>query len=133
MSQKFKVSGVISDIVVTENVTKSGEPWKAAEFTVTEEVSKYPNAIRLKQFGIGDKTKYVDSFISSNKSGDRVTVEYSSVVRKYENKKTGKVSFFQENNVWKVEGNSNSSVSNKPLTREEAFDSIDSGSSDLPF
>ena len=86
MSQKFKVSGVVSDIVVTENVTKSGEPWKAAEFTVTEEVSKYPNAIRLKQFGIGDKTKYVDSFISSNKSGDRVTVEYSSVtqVRKQE-------------------------------------------------
>ena len=98
------MKGIISDIVVNEGTTKKGEQWKAAEFTVTEDLpqDQYPNAVRMKQFGMGEKIKYVDGFLNNNNAGDLVEVEYSSKVRDYTNQNTGKTSYFQENSVFKV-------------------------------
>ena len=125
--EKFKVTGKISDIVVNSGTTKDNEQWKAAEFTVTELAEEYPNAVRLKQFGAGERVKYVDGFVENNKDGDVVTVEYDSRVRRYDNPKSGKTSFFQENNVWRV----NKAEQQAATTPEQAF--AGDGDDILPF
>ncbi len=98
MKTNFNIKGWISDFQIKEGETKEGNKWKSIEFTITEKTAA-PNAVRLKLFGIGSDISFVNAFITNNAEGDCITVEFSSIVRKYENRRKGKISYFQENRV----------------------------------
>lgn len=93
----FKIRGVVSNLTTQEGTSKKGVQYRIAEFTVTEQGEKYPNAVRLKYYGQADKQKFVDSFVKNVSNGSVINVEFTTAVREFNGKGYG------ENNVWSVQ------------------------------